>query len=305
MPAQIEGTGEVEATVPVQTLVADDGEHLAYRYFPADSDKQRASIIYLHGSRSHGAWYVDTAAELARHGYSVYLPDRRGSGLNGGPRGYFRTRQRLVDDLRYLIAQSRSDGPELPVFLTGVCWGAKTALAYALQSPEDLAGLVLVCPALKTKVRPTPAEVLQIVLGQMVAPRRQVRLPLTPEMFTAVPDRLRFVREDPLSLQTAAARFFIETFLWDRYLSRQHGLTLPILLLQAGHDPIVDEPAVQAWFDRLASTRKTYIRYPTFGHTLDFEPERQRFWDDIVVWLDQATGGEAALPLVGKRRVAS
>jgi alpha-beta hydrolase superfamily lysophospholipase len=289
----------------VQSYVAGDGARLHYRLVEAPPIDRRGRIIYLHGSRSHSGWYLESAEQLARRGYSVYLPDRRGSGINSGPRGHFRHRDQLVDDLRRLVEVGKESDPGLPTFVVGVCWGAKTALAYALESQEELAGLVLVCPAIKTKVDLTPGEKAQVLLGNVLAPRRQIRLPLTPEMFTANPTYLQFVREDSLSLQTATARFFFQTLLWDRYLPRQYQLTLPLLLLQAGRDPIVDEPAVRRWFDRVASRDKRYIAYPDFGHTLDFEPERQRYWDDLGGWLDETARGAVASQPGTERRVPS
>src|SRR5919202_1315372 len=135
----------------LHSMVAGDGTSLAYRFFPAPADTLRGVVIHLHGIQSHGAWYVDTATELARHGYSVYLSDRRGSGLNPGHRGYISSRQQLLDDLHRLVEISASDHPGLPTVLIGSCWGAKLALAYALQAPERLAGLVLISPALAQK----------------------------------------------------------------------------------------------------------------------------------------------------------
>jgi hypothetical protein len=28
------------------------------------------------------------------------------------------------------------------------------------------------------------------------------------------------------------------------------------------------------------------VLYPTFGHILDFEDDRRRYWDDLAAWLD-------------------
>lgn len=286
-PLPGEGVGRIES------YLAADGAWLHYRVVDPPHGRCRGQVIYLHGSRSHSGWYLESAAELARHDYAVYLPDRRGSGLNQASRGDFVRRAQLVNDLRRLMALVRADDPDLPTTVVGVCWGAKTALTYALRAQGELDGLVLVCPAIKTKVEPTFGEKFQILLGRIVAPQRQIRLPLTPEMFTTNPPYLRFVREDPLSLQTASARYFWETALWDRWLPRQSGLTIPLLVMQAGNDPIVDQPAVRRWFDRAASREKRYVFYPEFGHTLDFEPERRRYWGELVAWLDSCSASMA------------
>jgi acylglycerol lipase len=88
------------STETIRRVTAGDGVELAYRVFPADDGEPRGTIVYLHGIQSHGAWYVETAAELARRGYSVYLTDRRGSGLSEGPRGHFPSRAIRSDCVR-------------------------------------------------------------------------------------------------------------------------------------------------------------------------------------------------------------
>lgn len=275
-----------ETTGQLHSMVAGDGASLVYRHFPAPVENRRAVIIHLHGIQSHGAWYVDTEAVLARNGYSVYLSDRRGSGLNPGPRGYIRNRQQLIDDLQRLVEISANEHPGLPTVLIGSCWGAKLALAYALQARNRLAGLVLISPALAQKVDLRLGEKVKVAVGHVAAPRLQVPVPLTPEMFTTNPGYLQFIREDPLSLRTVTARFFFETFLWDRTLIKQRNLPIPLLLMQSGQDPIVDQGRIRRWFDQVSSKNKQYVLYPEFGHLLDFEDERQQYWDDLLSWLN-------------------
>ena len=117
----------ITETDTIHWLAASDGEELPYRYFPADPAARRGSLVYLHGIQSHGAWYVDTAAELARRGYSVYLPDRRGSGISKGPRGYFGPYRQLVDDVASFVELAKRDEDGAPAFVVGGCWGARPA----------------------------------------------------------------------------------------------------------------------------------------------------------------------------------
>jgi alpha-beta hydrolase superfamily lysophospholipase len=275
------------ATDTIHWLESSDGEELPYRYFPADPAARRGSLVYLHGIQSHGAWYTDTAAELARRGYSVYLPDRRGSGISKGPRGYFGPYRQLVEDVAGFVELAQRDEDGAPAFLVGGCWGARPAVAYALQSQDELAGLALVCPALKAQVDLSPKHKLQVGLGRVADEHRKIPVPLTPELFTRNPKYLEFIRNDPLSLHEVTARFFFETAIWDRYLLRQTRLELPLLLQQAGDDRIIDRGTVREWFGRQATSDKEYVLYPEFGHILDFEDERQRYWDDLANWLDR------------------
>ena len=292
MAREISGLGRemAEPVAETRSLVAGDGVSLAYRFFPARAENVRASVVYLHGIQSHGGWYVHTAAELARRGYSVYLLDRRGSGVSGGRKGFFSGWDQLIDDVRKFVDLARRDSPARPTFLIGGCWGARPAVAFALRGERELAGLALVCPAIKVRVDLPLRDKLKVVVGHVLFPEWPVRIPLTPEMFTSNPSYVEFVRTDPLSLSHVTARFFFETLRSSRFLAQPPSLALPMLLMQAGSDPIVDVPAVQRWFDGMASSARKSVLYPSFGHILDFEQERQRYWDDLVAWLDETVG---------------
>ena len=266
---------------------ASDGEELPYRYFPADPATRRGTLVYLHGIQSHGAWYTDTAAELARRGYSFYLPDRRGSGISKGPKGYFGPYRQLVDDVGSFVDLAKSNEEGAPTFVVGGCWGARPAVAYALGAQAELAGLALICPALKAQVDVPPKDKLQVGIGRLFDEHRKIPVPLKPELFTRNPKYLEFIRNDPLSLHEVTARFFFETAIWDRWLLRQTRLRLPLLLQQAGDDRIIDRGTVRAWFGRQETTDKEYVLYPEFGHILDFEDGRQTYWDDLANWLDR------------------
>jgi acylglycerol lipase len=279
-------------------LAAADGTRLPYRRFPAaDGSEPQASVVHLHGIQSHGGWYVDTARELARRGFTVLLADRRGSGASAGPRGHFDRRAQLVADVRAFVELAGRQAPGRPVILVGGCWGVRPAVAAARRMQDELAGLALVCPAVKVKIDLTPAEKARVLAGTVLRPRAPVRVPLTPEMFTRNPRWVEFIRTDPLALREVTARFYFETARFDLELARERGLKLPMLLLRSGGDPIVDGEAVDRWFARMPSDRKETVVYPDFGHIPDFEEDRERYWDDLSSWMERtasASAGRAA-----------
>ncbi|MEA2180810.1 MAG: hypothetical protein QOG77_4107 [Solirubrobacteraceae bacterium] len=285
-------------TAELAFLAATDGARLPYRRFPAADDAEpRAGVVHVHGIQSHGGWYVDTARELARRGFTVLLSDRRGSGASVGPRGHFDRRSQLVDDVRAFVELARREAPGRPVILVGGCWGVRPAVAAARRMQDELAGLALVCPAVKVTVDLTPLEKAKVLAGTVLRPRARVRVPLTPEMFTSNPHWVEYIRTDPLALREVTARFYFETARFDREIARERGLRLPMLLLRSGADPIVDGEAVDRWFARMPSDRKETVVYPGFGHIPDFEEERERYWDDLSSWMERtasAPGGRAA-----------
>jgi hypothetical protein len=136
-------------------------------------------------------------------------------------------------------------------------------VVYAAQRPKSLSGLLLLGPGLTAEVKLSPARQLQVVVGHLVAPTACLPIPLTPELYTANPPYLDFIRADPLRRLEATAQFFWETARLDRQRRRASArLALPLLLLQGEADKMIDVPKTRRWFARLGIEDKTYRAYP-------------------------------------------
>jgi alpha-beta hydrolase superfamily lysophospholipase len=111
---------------------------------------------------------------------------------------------------------------------------------------------------------------------------------------------LAFIRADPLRRLEATAQFFWETARLDRRRRRASaGLALPLLLLQGEADKMIDVSKTRRWFDRLAVEDKTYRAYAGAGHTLDFEPDRTPYLNDMLTWLSARASSGSPRPTSG------
>jgi acylglycerol lipase len=269
-----------------QFLITHDGVRLHCLRWPSGRSPPWAVVVFLHGIASHGGWFGETAADLADQGVAVYGPDRRGSGRSSGPRGHLTRYERALDDLEQVVRLVSSEHPATPVFLAASSWAAKLAVVYAARRPARLSGLLLLGPGLLPTVTLAPGRRARVVLGHLAAPTARLPIPLTPELYTANPPYLDFIRSDPLRLLEATAQFFWETARLDRRRRAAAArLELPVLLLQGENDEMMDVPATRHWFAGLAGDHNTYRAYPGAGHTLDFEPDRTRYLDDMLAWL--------------------
>jgi acylglycerol lipase len=265
---------------------ASDGEKLHYVTWVPATGKPSAVLLFLHGIASHAGWFAETAADLKEQGIAVYAMDRRGSGLSGGRRGHLSRFSRALDDIDDVGAAVRSEQEGVPLFLAASSWAAKLAIVYAWLRPAGLSGLLLLGPGLLPRVNLSTARRLAVLVGQVVAPKAHIAIPLTPALYTTTPHYLEFIRSDPLRLLTATTRFFWETGRLDRRRGRASAnLDLPLLVLQGEADAMMDVPQTRAWFSQLDIEDKAYIAYPRAGHTLDFEPDRSRYVADILAWL--------------------
>jgi alpha-beta hydrolase superfamily lysophospholipase len=279
----------------VETYTAGDGYRWHYRHYAA-AGMPRGWVVCLHGIQSHGGWYTHSCQRLADAGFTVDFLDRRGSGLNQQDRGDTPGFRRLLDDVaEFLRAGGDAGPPPRPCFLIGISWGGKLAVALQRRHPGLVDGLALLCPGFSARVRPPLRQRLAILWARLVAPRRLFPIPLNdPELFTATPHWQRFIADDPLGLRAATARLFIESLRLDGYLHvvpRHVGV--PVLLLLAEHDRIIDNRRTRRYVERFASTDKETIEYPGAHHTLEFEPEPERFIADVRRWLEQHSPASA------------
>jgi alpha-beta hydrolase superfamily lysophospholipase len=254
---------------------ASDGVELHYLRWCGGRSPPWAVVIFLHGIASHGGWFGETAADLDTLGVAVYAPDRRGSGRSGGPRGHLSRYERALDDVDEVVRLVSAEHAGTPVFLAASSWAAKLAVVYAARRPAPLSGLLLLGPGLLPRVNLSPGRRLRVIVGHLVMPTARLPIPLTPELYTANPPYVDFIRADPLRLLEATTRFFWETARLDRRRRRASArLSLPLLVLQGQDDKMMNVPRTRRWFTRLDVEDKTYRAYAGAGHTLDFEPDR-------------------------------
>jgi alpha-beta hydrolase superfamily lysophospholipase len=211
--------------------------------------------------------------------------------MNDQDRGDAPGFRRLIDDIAEHLGELRARRPAVPVFLVAISWGGKLAAALPRRHPGLVDGLALLCPGFFPRVRPPPGERLRIAWSYLAAPRRLFPIPLNdPELFTASPRWQQFLRDDPRALRQATARFLAHSVRLDAYLrAAPRHVTVPLLLLLAGQDRIIDNARTRRFVETFAAADKTVREYPEAHHTLEFEPQPHRYLDDLVGWLGRQT----------------
>jgi alpha-beta hydrolase superfamily lysophospholipase len=290
------------AVYTVAEHTAGDGYRWRYRrYEPAGTP--RAHVVFLHGIQSHGGWYEYSCERLRQAGYRVSFLDRRGAGLNERDRGDVSGFRRLLDDVgEFLHCQSgvqgdketrrQGDGERVLTVLAGISWGGKVATAVLGRHPGLVDALALLCPGFYARVRPPLWRRLAIVGARLVRPRRLFPIPLNrPDLFTATPRWQHFIQSDPLGLRKATARLLVESVRLDGYVRFMAPyLDIPVLLLLAEKDRIIHNGRTRRLVESFSSTDRRIIAYAGAHHTLEFEPDRDRFIGDLCSWLDLTTG---------------
>lgn len=272
----------------VDQLITSDGYRCALHRYPAQGPV-KARLVCLHGIQSHAGWYTRSSAAFAQAGYEVVFLDRRGSGRNEQNRGDTPSFRRLLLDLAELLQAERNPGQR--TYLLAISWGGKLAVALERYRPGLTDGLLLVTPGLCPRITPRFQDKLRILWSRLTGPTRLFPIPLDdPDLFTGDPTWQAFIRADPLSLHQATARFLVESARLDAYLRWcPRAVKVPVLLLLAGQDRIIDNDRTREYVGRFGTEEQTVLEYPTSHHTLEFEAPAEQtpaFVADVLHWLE-------------------
>ena len=132
----------------LKSFTARDGTQLAYRHYPAESDK---IVILLHGAGWHSRYFLPLAEFISSEGLAqVYTPDLRGHGVSPKRRGDVDYIGQFEDDLADLIAMIQKDNPNSMLIMGGHSSGGGLAIRFAgSQYGQKVKAYLLMSPFLK------------------------------------------------------------------------------------------------------------------------------------------------------------
>ncbi len=256
-----------------------------------------AAVIVAHGYGEHGGRYGNLVDRMVPPGFAVYAPDHRGHGRSEGPRGHVDRFAEYVTDLHALRVRVEEEHRGKPLFLIGHSMGGLIAAHYLLTHSSGLAGAVLSSPALAlAKEPPRLLRWLGRVLS-WIAPRTSFQSDVDPMVLSRDPSVGLAYASDPLVHRRVTARFFTELARAMRdALARAGEIRMPILVLQAGDDRLVDAAFTERFVAAVGSEGKVFRLYPALFHEIFNEIDRDHVFADLERWLDDRIGGPAGEP---------
>lgn len=275
----------------IRQYKASDGYELNYRHW-VPAGMVQGYVVALHGIQSHSGWYEYSSRRLSEVGFDVRFLDRRGSGLNQKDRGHADHPDRLINDVAQMLSQVHWErklaGASVPVILLGVSWGGKLAAVTAARRPELLDGLALLYPGLRARVRPRFYQRWLLNLGMALgAARKPVPLPLDdPALFTGESAWREFIFDDPLAIHEATVSLLRVSVALDEEAMRiRPQIHAPTLVMLAGRDEIIDNQATKWYLNQWGTSHLVLREYPNARHTLEFEPDRDVIFHDLIRWM--------------------
>ena len=166
--------------------------------------------------------------------------------------------------------------------MIGLCLGGKIAVDFFSYHQGAFDGLILISPSLKSRLKFSLSDKLSILFR----PNSMIKVPIKDAMFTSNERYLDYIKDDPLRLRHIPAQHLLEIAKIERRLKDASGnIKLPVLLMLAGIDEIIDTGGAKRWYEKLPSPDKTLKFYEGYHHLLTFEAEASRVMGDIAVWI--------------------
>ncbi len=285
--------GPVADPVRDGAFLMPDGARLPFRAWLPEGEPASV-VLALHGfGDSRDAWELPGPV-FAASGVALYAPDQRGFGETPG-RGRWAGTERLVDDAAAMLRQLRTLYPGRPVVVMGESMGGAVAMALAVRQRPEVAGYVLVAPAVWGRARMNVILRSGLFLlshgapGVMVLDGGPVRVKASDNIAA-----LRRLSRDPLTLHGVrfdTLRGLVD--LMDEALAAAPLMPGPALFLYGGRDEVIPAEATAATWRALPSDGVSRAFYPTGHHLLLRDLGRATPIGDVLAWMRDPA---AALP---------
>lgn len=248
---------------------------------------ERANLLYQHAFGDYTQRLTQDRSRFIPHliaqGFSVYGIDMPGCGHSPGRRG---AADPFAAIRHHLVARSLLADAKVPVFLAGHSLGGLVTATSLVKNQENVAGAILVAPALKYEVN-RPARWLA-QLGGSIVPDRKL-----PFRNGSVYNLTRDVHEqqkllsDPLldapgvTWITAKGVLYYSIRNWTRY----QNITTPVLAIHGTHDTATAPMGSVQFIDSVSSEDKTLHLIDGGLHDLFDDIVSDETRDTITDWM--------------------
>lgn len=239
---------------------------------PAPGDGQRVGVLLVHGFTGSPASMVPWGRHLAAQGFAVDVPRLPGHGTTWQELNRTRWEDWYGEAERAfekLVANTDQ------VVVAGLSMGGALALQLAAEHDAEVAGVVVVNPAVATKRKDVKLlPVLKHVVPSFPAIANDIKKPGQDEY--AYP-------KTPLK----AAHSMMSS--WPGVVDGLRRITKPVLYLRSTEDHVVDELSESIIRDRLGSTDVTWCRLDNSYHVATLDHDAERIVEESAAFISRVT----------------
>ncbi len=248
------------------------------------TSKKRARLIIVHGLGEHIARYDVISEDFTKCGIEMVGFDQRGHGRNPGVKGYVKSFELFLDDLKEFVKKESED--EIPVFMLGHSLGGLIAARYAEEYPNTIKGLVLSSGAFTYENVSSFLRALVKILSP-IFPKLAFSNGIKPDTLSRNKDIVKEYVNDPLVHSKITPRLAKEMFENVGLLFEKAGnLRMPILFVAGEQDRVVPPAATRRLFEATPSNDKEIEIFQGAYHEIFCDPEhKDKFRNRITEWI--------------------
>ena len=267
-------------------IARKDGSQIPARSWgnPADC---KAVVLLVHGLGAHGGWFEAFARQLkVRRVYAISF-DHIGFGQQRARR--FNGYTDWLDDLVAVFDYLRDANPQKPIYLCGNSMGALLSLVATEYIQPD--GLVLLSPGFDGAPKTfTPLYRVLTVIKALLKPEMEVALPYNADLVSRDLPTRQWITNDPEGRFRVPGKMLLALLkLSNAVKHKARTVKMPVLMLTAGKDSIVNTAVNVAFFEKLTAPSKHTKLYDDAFHDLMFDPVVDEVADEVVHWMSEHT----------------
>lgn len=253
-----------------------DGTRIFFRAWepvePRAGGEKRA-LVFLHRGHEHSGRIQALVEQFGCINDWAFAWDARGHGHSPGERGDAPGFATLVEDFDAFVRNIQRDYGIAAenVFVVANSVGAVIAATWLHDYAPRVRGVVMAAAAFEIKLY-VPLAKPALRMGLRFKPNLSVASYIRSSMLTHSKEQAAAYDSDPLITKNISARVLLE--LADtarRIVADAAAIDTPVLMLAAGKDLVVSEAPQKAFFARLSSTTKRYVRLDDSYHAIFHE----------------------------------
>jgi lysophospholipase len=257
------------------------------------AERPVASIVMIHGACEYHGRYKWLIEMWRTSGYNVIMGDLPGQGTSTRARGHIHSFKEYIDEVSLWVEEAEK--LEKPVFLLGHSMGGLIAITwYNENQSSPVKGIILSSPCLGLQVKVNKFLDFTSKGLNKVLPALRMDSGLTIDMATRNQEVIDADSNDSLYITKVSVRWYRELVkaIAETDKPTEAFVNIPLLVMQAGEDKVVDKTMVVKWFNQLKSHQKTYREWEGLYHEIFNEPEREEVFQAARNFADQIVNTE-------------
>ncbi|TFF88429.1 MAG: alpha/beta fold hydrolase [Promethearchaeota archaeon] len=265
------------------------GESLYYRIWK--SKDHNKIVVGVHGMAAHSEYYIQIADQLINDGISVYALDLKHHGYSTGKKGDLESFNEVTNQVNEFIEMIKSENIDIPIYLMGISMGGVIGINYSVKFPENIDGLILMAPGVKTEFKLSILDILKLPIYLVIYLVKRSKLVIDIAERSAVgtrnPLRLEYQNKDELRITKVSLRYILGLNSYKKKAFKNaSNITHPVIIFQGTEDKLVSHDGVESFFNKITIDDKNFIELEGAYHSLYSDPAMvEKGWEKLKDWI--------------------